>query len=360
MKVVHIVEALAGGITTYFKDLSDYFGGDSVEVETIETIVLYSNNRKEVDSKKIEKEFSKGITLIELDMIREFSIVKDLSSLINLYKTLKKINPDVVHLHSSKAGALGRLACFMLFNKKIKVFYTPHGYSFIREDISSFSKKTYWYIEKLIQKLFGGTIIACGDTEYVLSKKIGKSILNRNGISVSEIQKHVSEYKNQKLTIGIVARITFARNPTLFNDIALLFPEYDFVWIGDGELIGKITASNIRITGWFMDSEKVFFELNKIDVYLQTSLWEGLPIAVLEAMAMSKPVIATDIIGNKDLVITNKTGFLFNNINELKNYFKILENPETRKIFGNNAVERCNLFFNKTTNFKNLLTIYQS
>ncbi len=360
MKVVHVVESLAGGVTTYFKDLSDYFGGDTLDVRNIETTVLYSSNRKEVDSTKIQKEFSKGINLIELDMIREFSVLKDLSSLVNLYKTLKKINPDVVHLHSSKAGAIGRLASFMLFKKKLKVFYTPHGYSFIREDISNFSKKKYWWIEKLVQKFFGGTIIACGDTEYVLSKKIGKSILNRNGISVKELQKYVSEYKTKRLTIGIVARITFARNPTLFNEIALLFPKYDFVWIGDGELIDKITAPNIRVTGWFMDSEKVFFELNKIDIYLQTSLWEGLPIAVLEAMAMSKPVIATNIIGNKDLVVTNKTGFLFNDLNELKNYFEILENPEIRKIFGNNALERCDLFFNKTTNFKNLLTIYQS
>lgn len=356
MKVVHIVEALAGGVTTYFKDLSNYFGEESYD-RKIETTIIFSNKRKEVDLNKINDEFSKNVSLFEIDMFREFSPFRDFISTFRLFKKLKQLEPDVVHLHSSKAGVIGRIACFAL-SRKPKIYYTPHGYSFIRTDISFISKKIYWLIEKYIQLFFGGTTIACGDTEYELAKKIGKSVLNRNGIAIEEVRKHRSHFENETLTIGIVARITSARNPQLFNQIANKFPNYQFVWIGDGELRHYITAPNIKITGWFMESKKVIEELNKIDVYLQTSLWEGLPIAVLEAMAMEKPVIATNIIGNKDVVENGVTGFLFNNINELESFFKILENLDTRKLIGENALKRCSLLFDKDKNLENLTLIY--
>lgn len=356
MKVVHIVEALAGGVTTYFKDLSVYFG-EECNANKIETTIIFSSKRKEVDLNKIKNEFSKNILMYEIDMFREFSPIHDFISTIKLYKKLKSIKPDVVHLHSSKAGVIGRIACFALSTKP-KIFYTPHGYSFIRSDISTISKKFYWLIEKYIQRFFGGTTIACGDTEYEFAKKIGKSVLNRNGIAIEEVRKHNSDFENTTLTIGIVARITSARNPQLFNQIANQFTNYQFVWIGDGELRHFITAPNIRITGWFMESKKVLEELNKIDVYLQTSLWEGLPIAVLEAMAMQKPVIATNIIGNKDVVENGETGFLFDNINELESFFKILENLDTRKLIGENALKRCSLLFDKDKNLENLTSIY--
>lgn len=358
MKVVHIIEALGGGVYTYFKDLSCFFGENEIN-EKIETFIIYSGNRKEIDPKKIKSDFSDGVSLIEVNMVMNLSPFQDLKSTLSLYKELKKINPDIIHLHSSKAGVLGRVASFFLFYKK-KIYYSPHGYSFLRADISPFNKKLYWSIEKSFQKFFGGTTVACGDTEYSISKNIGKSVLVRNGISIDEVRKNKSDYSNKKLTIGIVARITFARNPKLFNEIALKFPQYNFVWIGDGDLRDLISAPNIRVTGWMLNKEDVMSELNNLDIYIQTSLWEGLPIAVLEAMAMEKPVIATNIIGNKDVVVHNETGFLFDDISELEDYFNKLDNIATRKEFGKKALERCSCLFDKNKNFNQLVSIYES
>jgi len=356
LKVVHVIEALGGGVYTYFKDLSFYFGNPETS-NKLDTTIIYSGNRKEIDSKKIKTEFSGGISLVEVDMVKKLSPLKDFKSTLKLYKELKKINPDIIHLHSSKAGVLGRIAVFFLFKKK-KVFYTPHGYSFLRTDISKFNKTLFWLIEKGFQLIFGGTTIACGDTEFEISKKIGKSLLVRNGINIEEIRNTIFENKNSKLTIGIVARITFARNPELFNEIALKNPNINFVWIGDGDMREYITAKNIRITGWMLDRVAVLKELNNIDIYIQTSLWEGLPIAVLEAMAMEKPVIATNIIGNKDIVIHNETGFLFNDIDELPKYFDILNCEKTRKEFGKKGLKRCQDLFDKDKNFNNLVSLY--
>lgn len=357
MKVVHIIEALGGGVYTYFKDLSYYFGDDEI-VKDLSTTIIYSGNRKEIDPEKIESEFSKGVSLIKIYMVREFSPIQDFKSILHLRKELQKLNPDVIHLHSSKAGVLGRIACFLLFKRK-KIFYTPHGYSFLRTDILDLTKKIYLFIEKTFQQLFGSVTIACGDTEYEIAQKIGKSYLIRNGINIEEVSQQYIKHQNQTLTIGIVARITTARNPKLFNLIALRFPAFNFVWIGDGELNCELTAPNIKITGWFMNRNDVLKQLNAIDVYIQTSLWEGLPIAVLEAMALKKPVLATNIIGNKDVVIPNETGFLFNKIEELDSYLELLTDDKIRNQFGDNAYKRCNALFDKNKNLKALAALYQ-
>ncbi|WP_300978166.1 glycosyltransferase, partial [Flavobacterium sp.] len=239
------------------------------------------------------------------------------------------------------------------------VFYTPHGYAFQRTDISPISKKMYWFIEKYFQKIFGGTTIACGDSEHVLAKQLGQAEVIRNGIDITSIQSYVQPVTNSRLTIGTAGRITAARNPKQFNAIALQFPEYQFVWIGDGEERNQITAPNIKITGWFLEKKQVYEQINALDIYLQTSLWEGLPIAVLEAMALMKPVIATKINGNKDTVVPNETGFLFQETSELTEYFKTLEDPNVRAEFGKNAESRCVNLFDKTKNFTALQELYE-
>ena len=84
-----------------------------------------------------------------------------------------------------------------------------------------------------------------------------------------------------------------------------------------------------------------------------------MPIAVLEAMAMQKPVLATNIIGNKDVVVHKETGFLFDTIDELENYFEILKDEKTRANFGKKGFERCQTLFDKNTNFRELIALYQ-
>ena len=268
MKVLHITEALAGGVYTYYKDLSHFFG-DLDPNEGIETTLIYSGHREQIDKSRMPDDFSKKVKLQEISMMREFSVIKDLQSTYALFRAIKKYNPDVIHLHSSKAGVLGRIANFATLKRR-KIFYTPHGYSFLREDISTNQQKIYRLIEKSMQFIFGGTTIACGDTEYVIAKSLGKSELVRNGISIPE--KYVLPIKNsERVRVGIIGRITIPRNPAMFNEIALKFPEFDFLWIGDGELRPLLTAENIKITGWFFDSAEVAAYLDTLDMYIQTS-----------------------------------------------------------------------------------------
>lgn len=354
LKILHISETFIGGVYTYLKQLSQHSENDG----HFKTYIIYSADREETNEKGIFNDFPEGTELIRIDMTREISPFRDLKSLFKIIALLRKINPDVIHLHSSKAGVLGRVARFFLFKKKV-LFYSPHGYSFLRTDISAAKKKLYWMIEKNFQSIFKGETIACGDTEYQIANTIDKSHLVRNGIDIEEVHRSFAENKNNVLTIGIVGRITFARNPVLFNQIALRFPDYQFIWVGDGELIHQLTAPNIRITGWLADRKKLLREINNLDIYIQTSLWEGLPISVLEAMALQKPVLATNVIGNKDLVSPGETGYIFDNIHELDAYFEILKDEKKRALFGLNALEKCHLLFDVNKNFENLFSIYK-
>lgn len=356
MIVVHVVEALAGGVYTYFKDLSHFMGQDSV-TKNVKTYIIFSDKRKEIKSENISKDFSENVTLIPLDMERELSPIKDLKSAFKLRKLFTEINPDVIHLHSSKAGVIGRWANFITF-KKTKVFYTPHGYAFLRQDISKSKRKLYRLIEKYTQFFFGGITIACGDTEYEIAKSLGKAKLVRNGIDFQKVSANYNSQKTNKLTFGIVGRITAQKNPKLFNEIALQFPQYNFIWIGDGELNNEITAKNIQITGWFYSTSEVYQWINQMDVFLQTSLWEGLPLAVLEAMALKKPIVATRVIGNKDIVIEDYNGFLFNDINELAAIFSTLEDKQMRLRLSENAYQLADDRFDMFKNFNHLLEIY--
>lgn len=359
IKVVHIVEALGGGVYTYFKNLTHFFGSEEVSKE-IETVVIYSSKRKEIIPENIRKEFSQNVTLIEIDMVRELSPLKDFRSSLKLKKLIKKLNPEIIHLHSSKAGVLGRFANSLLFSNRKKIFYTPHGYSFLRLDVSSSKQKFYRLVEKYSQKLFGGTTIACGDTEYEIAQSFGKSCLVRNGINFEQIDSFYKEHNNERLTIGTIGRIMAQKNPKLFNDIALRFPQYVFIWIGDGEDRILLTAPNIRITGWFTNNIAIFPFLNQLDVYMQTSLWEGLPIAVLEAMALKKPIVATNVIGNKDVVVSGENGFLFEDTVELDSIFKSLENKSYCLELGAKSFEYCRTKFNNDVNFRELIQVYKS
>ncbi len=352
LKVVHITETFVTGVYSYIKDLSLELDKKNYLTNTI----IFSNKREG----RLNEPLPQSIQLLELDMVREINFKEDYLSFIKLLKLLKKIKPDVVHLHSSKAGFLGRLCCVFLKDKP-KVFYTPHGFSFLRTDISKLKKFAFFSLEKMISLFSDSTIIACGDTEFMYAKKIGNSFLVRNGVDFENITAHYLPYQeNEIITIGILGRISFPRNPELFNKIALCFPDLRFLWIGGGELEDKLTAPNIEVTGWFAEKEQGFKYLNKVDIYIQTSLWEGLPIAVLEAMAFKKPIVASNVIGNKDAVVHDETGFLFNNFNEACFYInKLIINKDIRTKFGNKGFERCKTYFNTNQNFRELIDYYK-
>jgi glycosyltransferase involved in cell wall biosynthesis len=90
------------------------------------------------------------------------------------------------------------------------------------------------------------------------------------------------------------------------------------VWLGGGEpeAEDELRRCGVEVTGW-LPHAKLLELLAGLDIYVQSSRWEGLPVAVMEAMATGLPVVATDIVGNRDLVDHGRTGWLAKSEDEL-------------------------------------------
>lgn len=331
MKILHVVESFFGGVYDFIKDFTE------ITTEYQHTI-LYG--KREGLKEKFENDFKENIDFILWkNAKREISIKNDFLALKKLLNLLKKENFDIIHLHSSKAGFLGRIAA-RVYNQQNKVIYTTHGISFSRKDVSNRKLQLYSLLEK-IGSLCGGKTIACSksEAEFIKSKGIKCSYIN-NGIKIEGSFLKIGKKEKDILNIVTTARITEAKNPELFNKIAENFIEnknIEFIWIGDGELKKQLNSKNIEITGW-LDQKEVQKELMRADIYLSTSSWEGLPIGVLQGMKNKLPIVLSNCNGNKDLVIENYNGFLFKTKEEAIEKIKFLiKDKEKIKELGENS-----------------------
>lgn len=297
-KVLHIVEAFGGGVYTFLVPLMNS------TCDEFDTTIAYALRPQTPDTYK--DELNSNITMIKgKNFVRSLNPVKDIKAFFEIKKIVKKIKPDIIHLHSSKSGFIGRMA---INCKKNTVLYTPHGYSFLKLDDSALKRKIYYLIEK-IGALTNSTTVAVSKGEYETALKLSKrATYINNGISLNPDYGKPASVNTKNPTICTVGRICFQKNPSLFNEVAKLLPELKFIWIGDGEMRDTITAPNISITGWIPREEAVK-HLKEADIFLLPSLWEGLPISLLEAMYAGKPVIVNPVIGNKDVVRHGENGF---------------------------------------------------
>ena len=276
------------------------------------------------DAKKIEN--LKTYFLPELK--HELSPYYDLKCLFALKKIFKEEKIDIVHTHSSKAGILGRFAAKMASVPVI--IHTVHGFSF--NDFQSFLKRSlYVLLERVAAKVTDKMIVVTKvDVEKGIKAKVGKTdqyTVIRSGFDLSEfttprdlssIRKEFNIGKDTK-TVGMVACLKPQKNPADFVRIAALLkekhPGTKYFIVGDGEKraeVEKLIAENnlkdvIILTGWRKDVAE-FIQL--FDVVVLTSLWEGLPRVLPQAMCARKPVVATAVDGSKEAVVDGVNGYL--------------------------------------------------
>ena len=299
-KILYIVEAMGGGVFTYIVDLANEL------VNKYDMYIAYAVRKQ--TPKNYKDYFDKRIHLIEVKNFgRAINPTKDIAAFFEVKKIAASVQPDVIHLHSSKAGAIGRIA----FDGKIPMFYTPHGYSFLMENYKPMKRKLFKLIESVCAKR-NCTTISCsvGENQETL-KLTRRAIYVNNGINMSELQEIIdkTEKVQHPFTVYTLGRICYQKNPTLFNAIAEALPDIKFVWIGDGELREELKSKNIEITGWANRATAIRYAVNA-DVFLLPSRWEGLPISLLESMYMKKVCVVSNVIGNRDVIHNNENGFV--------------------------------------------------
>lgn len=320
-----------------------------------------------------------GLTLKKSRCLeRAINPLKDLLALIELYWFIKRNNIEIVHTHSSKAGILGRWAAKLA---KVKVtLHTVHGWSFNAYQPMPVQLFFIW-LERLAARFCDKIIVVSDyDKREGLSKRIGggnKYALIRYGLDYGEFNNAEQNIREElkidtdDLLVGMIACLKPQKSPQDFIKLASLVhkisPDVKFLLVGDGalrrrlqKLIHKFNLQKqVVLTGWRRDIPQI---LSAIDVFVLTSLWEGLPISVLEAMASSKPVISTHTGGVQEVVAEGKAGFLVapHDMNKMSERLLIvLKNKNLRIQMGQNARAGLNSNFTLSNMIKESCNLYE-
>ncbi|EAB9864391.1 glycosyltransferase family 4 protein [Salmonella enterica] len=288
-------------------------------------------------------------TFVIRTLVRKISFYKDLKSFIELYRLIKKEKYDIIHTHSSKTGFLGRLAAKLAGTKKI--VHTVHGFAFPSTKNKIF--KAIYFLMEYIASLCTSVIIVMNKNDEIIARKYfcvnakTKLILLNNAIDISRFDKLVTNGSSMnskkrtknKFKLVMVGRLCEQKNPLLVLEaIKKLNNDFSIDFIGDGPLKEEVQnkiieygiAERVKLLGWCVSVEDILY---KYDLFVLPSKWEGMPLAILEAMAAKIPVLCSDIDANRYL-LGKTSGFLFKSedSDDFANKIKFLyENDEIRQ-----------------------------
>lgn len=298
IRVVHVAEA-AGGVERYLYALLR--NSDSQEVEN------YFIASQHYELEKFQ-EYVYGS--YQLEMAHAISPHEDRVAIKQIRKIVKKINPDIVYAHSTKAGALVRIA---LIGIHIPVIYNPHGWAF---NMAQSRKKelAYRLIEK-VQIPFTKQIVCISEAE--MQSAVQKHICSKdkieiitNGIDfdlldkVQPVTRRDLGIPKDAFVVGQIGRLSEQKSPDIFVEMAekikKAIPNSFFLMVGDGNLEAEVRKlikakgleNSFLITGW-VDNPTGY--LNCFDVATLLSRWEGFGLALVEYMYCGVPLVSTKV-----------------------------------------------------------------
>jgi glycosyltransferase involved in cell wall biosynthesis len=269
---------------------------------------------------------------------------------------IKKENIQLVHAHGTRACTN---VLFPARKNKIPFVYTIHGWSF-HDDQNFFVKNVRIFSEKYFTSKSSCNISVSASNQLTGKKCISgfDSTIIYNGINLTRFhpQNGITNHIRKELQagedailFGSVARMTIQKNPLqlieAFFEVAKLYPTVKLYMVGEGDLreAAETLANSLNLNG------KVYFcnfrsdvpdVLQALDVFCLPSLWEGMPISLLEAMAMKKPVIATRVDGSSEMIVNDENGLLIEpgNKEELVTAMKkMVADADARKKYAENA-----------------------
>lgn len=272
------------------------------------------------------------------ELSREISPIRDIRTLIRLLHLIRQFRPDIIHTHTAKAGTVGRTAAILanvlrLSGRKIRIVHTFHGHTFY----GYFGrKKTLLFksIERILSRFTDRIIAISPSQKEDLCRKY--AIAKEARVRVVPLGLDLSRFSNPKVersgfalrwrsdddgevfVAAAIGRLTEIKNPRMVLSVAQILKSrglenrFRFLLIGDGEqkqaLQSQARSDRLEkmvfFTGWQREIETVY---PCLDAVLLTSLNEGTPVSLIEAMASGKPIIATDVGGVRDLMGRQKS-----------------------------------------------------
>jgi glycosyltransferase involved in cell wall biosynthesis len=305
----------------YVLTRSDEIGGAQIHVRDMAEAMYKYGNKVTVavggDGPLIDQLMYRGIYCRKVPFLnRNINIFKDFLALLALFILIKKEKVDIVSLHSSKAGLLGRVASFMA---GVPVVFTAHGWAFT-EGVGKSKRKIYCFLERMAAYISAKIItVSKYDLDLAEKYKVG----SRNQLTVihngmPDINpEYFARYRKCPCKIIMVARFSRQKNHIGLIEILghLENTDWTLELIGGGpyrsmveQLVLKQQIQNkVYFAG---EVEDVEARLGGSSVFVLVSNWEGLPRSIIEAMRAGLPVIASDVGGVSELVVDGETGFL--------------------------------------------------
>lgn len=262
-------------------------------------------------------------------LVREVRLGRDLTALLGLTRHLMRLRPDIVHTHSSKAGVLGRLAARLA--RVPVVVHTVHGFSF-SPNHSPVHRTLYRWAERaaapLTTRFFCVSRANLEEGIRLGFWRRDEVDLVRSGIPLADYRDRTDDPAEVRASLGIPTEAPVVGSVGNFKpqkaplDLLRAFaaasarvPSARLVVAGDGPLRARAEeeasrlgiADRVHLLGWRRDVPRL---LRAFDVFLLTSLWEGLPRSILQARAAGVPVVATAVDGSVEAVEEGVTGYL--------------------------------------------------
>ncbi|MEW6042359.1 MAG: glycosyltransferase family 4 protein, partial [Elusimicrobiota bacterium] len=339
-KVLHIITKLEFG------------GAQGNTIWTVTNLNREIFNAKIVSGKGgfLDKEVNPEKIIFLNHLIRRIAPIRDLLGLIEIFKIIKKEHPVIIHTHSSKAGILGRIAAKLA--RVPVIIHTFHGFGFNSEQ-SAITRFLFVFLEKICARI-SDILIFVSNSNIDTANRFGIGNLKqykliRSGICLEKYPANPPDagyrYKKRKeLGIPENAKIVIStgnlkpqKNPGDFIKIALkIINETEnvyFVYAGGGETLDKVKKQILDLglsdrcifTGWRQDVHEL---LAISEVFVLTSLWEGLPRSLVEALKSGLACVCYKTDGILDLIKEGINGFLVPQkaINEMCEKIKILLN----------------------------------
>ncbi len=358
------------------------YGGGTEMIHAIVTSLLragYFVTLVASDAKTQRKFAELGIEIISIpQMRRTLNPISDVISLVKLIRLIRVGNYDVVHTHTSKAGLLGRFAAWVTGVPVI--IHHVHGFAF-HEFSGRFTGWLYRGLERVAAHWCHSIIsVNNEDREDALRLGIGRSgqiVTIENGVHCdrfvrstggSRIRRELGINDNDYL-VGFVGRLFAQKDPATFlraaKIISLKKPNVHFALAGEGpdmeqmqQYAHDLCIPNLHFLGFRHDIPEF---LAALDLFVLTSLWEGLPISVLEAMAAGKSIVATNIKGTRELLIDGKTGLLVppgDPVATAHAITEMYECPQLARRCGESALERAVKCYTEERMQQRILRLY--
>ena len=345
-------------------------GGGPSHIFTIDKLISDKNNffYAMPFSESIKERFD----LKKFLFIQERKI--SILDLVRLILFIKNNSIDIIHSHGKGAGVIGRLLKIFL-NKPL--IYTYHGIHI--ECLSNLKKIIYISYENLFswiddQKIF----VSRSEKDYAIKSKIiingNYSIIN-NGVpnknfrklnlNKEKINKKMRINNNNKNIISI-CRLVDQKNIFEILRIAKNLESYNFLILGDGYLfseaksfLNKYNINNVYLLG---NKKNIYDYLYGSDLFLSTSLYEGHPISILEAMSIGLPVVASKVVGNIDTIKQGISGYFYDlgDVNQASKYIKkILSDEIINSKFSLSSIKKQRKFFTLQNMKNNYYDLYK-